>query len=179
MRPCRCTERRTTLLALLAFGACGGSLANRGSVEATIGRATLHDVVTQVPEVLHRYGYAIYETRETSNTVYIETDWRGRAPFDDEVEAGSDFARTRFVVRARRGGAAFYTVRITAQNQIRLEDGGASMDPGAEGPAWTTIPATPMYDDYVSEIMLEIELNVDAGLRTRGAPIRMPAHPGS
>ena len=171
-------ERRTTLLAVLAFGACGGSLANRGSVEATIGRATRHDLVTQAPEVLQRYGYAIYATRETSNTVYIETNWRGRAPFDDEAEAGSDFARTRFVVRARLGGAGFYTVRITAENQIRLKGGQEAMSPTDTGTAWTTIPATPMYDDYVSDIMLEIELNVDAGLRTRGTLIRLPANAG-
>ncbi|HSM61194.1 MAG TPA: hypothetical protein VK849_10375 [Longimicrobiales bacterium] len=161
-------------LTTLALSACGGSLANRGSIEATIGRATYHDILTEVPQVLRRYEYAIYTTRETSTTLYLETDWRHRAPFDDEAEAGADFARSRFVVRARRAGAAFYTLRITAENQVHLEEVSDSVAmPALEGvPGWTTMPAPDMYEAYVAEIMTEIELKVDAGLRTHGAPIR-------
>lgn len=159
--------------AALTLAACGGALAVRGSVERSIGRATYHDILTEVPAMLLRYEYAIYTTRETSSTVYIETDWRSRAPFDDEAAAGADFARTRFVVRARRAAAAFYSVAITAENQVHM---GAPADsvPIQEGvgiDGWTTLPATPMFQTYVEEIMTEIELKVDAGLRTHG-PIR-------
>lgn len=159
--------------AALALTACGGSLAGRGSLERTIGRATYHDILTEVPAMLRRYEYAIYTTRETASTVYIETDWRNRAPFDDEVAAGADFARTRFVVRARRAAAAFYSLAIAAENQLHMgappDSVAVSEEVGVDG--WTTRPATPMFEAYAGEIMTEIELKVDAGLRTHG-PIR-------
>jgi hypothetical protein len=159
--------------AAVVVTACGGSLAGRGSLERSIGRATYHDILTEVPEMLRRYEYAIYTTRETASTVYIETDWRHRAPFDDEAALGADYARTRFVVRARRAAAAFYSVAIAAENQLHMGEPADSIpvqaDAGVDG--WTTLPTTPMFEAYAEEIMTEVELKVDAGLRTHG-PIR-------
>jgi len=159
--------------AAVALTACGGALAGRGGLERSVGRATYHDILTEVPAMLRRYEYAIYTTRETASTVYIETDWRNRAPFDDEAASGADFARTRFVVRARRAAAAFYSVAITVENQLHMGPPSDSIpargDVGADG--WTTLPASPMFEEYAEEIMTEIELKIDAGLRTHG-PVR-------
>ena len=90
---------RPSLLAspfLLLAMACAGSLASLGSIEQTIGRASYHDILTEVPQAFRRNGYAIYQSRETPSTIYIETNWQDRAPFEDEAGLGADNARTRF-----------------------------------------------------------------------------------
>jgi hypothetical protein len=147
---------------------CAGSLAGLGRVEHTVGHATHHDIVTEVPEALRRHGYAIYQNRETSSSLYIETGWRERAPFEDEAAAGVDYARTRFILRARSAGAAFYTVRLTSENEVRGLADGSGEPVGLPTNRWTTMEATGMYEDYVRAISEEIQLEVDAGVRTYG-----------
>jgi hypothetical protein len=151
--------------AALLLASCGGSasLANRGNVEQKIGRATYNDIMTEVPLALRRYGYAIYNNRETSRTLYIESSWQGRAPFDDEAALGANMARTRFIARARLAGPKIYTLQINAENQLQ---GVADVSGPQDSGGWATIPATEMYRAYVTEIMTEIKLKVDAGLRT-------------
>lgn len=153
-----------------ALVGCSGSLADLGRVDHTVGHATLHDIVSEVPEVLRRHGYAIYHNRETSSTLYIETGWRERAPFDDEAAGGAHYARTRFILRARKAGAAFYTLRLTSQNEVRGEPDASGDLAGLPPESWTTMEATSMYEEYVLAISEEIQLEVDAGVRTYGRP---------
>ncbi|MCA9737438.1 MAG: hypothetical protein R3E98_17705 [Gemmatimonadota bacterium] len=150
------------------LGSCAGSLANRGQVETTVGRATFNDIMNEVPSILRRVGYAIYEVRETGSSLYIETGWQERVPFDDEAEAGADVARTRFVARARKVGPALYTLRVTAENEVHGVEPPEALPDAAGG--WSTMPATGMYKAYVLDITTEIQMKVDAGLRTYGVP---------
>ncbi len=151
--------------------ACSGTLAHLGTIDHTVGRASFHDIMTEVPAVLLRHGYAIYENRPTSSTLYIETGWQERAPFDDEAEAGVEYARTRFIARGRKAGPATYTLTISAENQVR-----ASADTAPEiavrlAAGWSSMPPTDGYKAYVQEITTEIEMKVDAGLRTYDAQL--------
>lgn len=157
------------------LGSCAGSLANRGQVETTVGRATFNDIMNEVPSILRRVGYAIYEVRETGNSLYIETGWQERVPFDDEAEAGADVARTRFVARARKVGPALYTLRVTAENEVHGVATPEELPEAAGG--WSTMPATGMYKAYVLDITTEIQMKVDAGLRTYGVPGAADAGP--
>ncbi|MBI4539711.1 MAG: hypothetical protein HY704_09430 [Gemmatimonadetes bacterium] len=145
-------------------------ISSQGGVEHTIGHASYHDISVQVPEVLRRYGYAIYNNVETGATLYIETNWMDRAPFEDEAKKGVDAARTRFIFRARKSGPATFTLRVHAENQVR----GVPNTSDWAGTDWTTIPATEMYKAYVLELSTEIQLKVDAGLRTYGPAIPPP-----
>lgn len=158
-------QRHFLVAAAFSLAACGGkaSLASRGGVDETIGRASYNDIVTEVPLALRRHGYAIYNNRETSRTLYIESSWQSRAPFEDEAALGASMARTRFIAQARRSGPKIYTLQISAENQVQ----GVAHVSGSQAPAdWATIPPTEMYKTYVLEIMTEIKLKVDAGLRT-------------
>jgi len=138
--------------------ACSRSLAHLGTIDHRIGRASSYDIMREVPAVLRLHGYAIYENRQTSSTLHIETGWQERAPFDDEADEGAENARTRFIARGRKAGPTVYTLTISAENQVR-----ALSDTVEAG--WSTMPPTDAYLAYVREITTEIEMKVDAGLR--------------
>lgn len=164
-RPGR-SRRRTILLgcgALLLAG-CGGTLADLGGTQQTIGRATHRDISVEIPATLIRWGYAIYQRRDTGSSLHIETGWQERAPFEDEAALGAKGARTRFIAQARQAGPAVYTLRLISENEVSLPDSTGYLDPDG----WSRIPATEMYKAYVQEISTEIELKVAAGLRTYG-----------
>lgn len=147
---------------LLTLGACSGATLSHSAVESKIGRATFRDIVVEVPDIFGANGFSIHETRRTGNSVSFETDWRARAPFEDEAEQGADRARTRLLLDARRAGGRTYSLRIRAENEVRGV-------PGASGPVagsrWGTIPATEMYRAYVRDLFMQIKLEVDAGVR--------------
>jgi hypothetical protein len=149
----------------VALTACARALANLGTVDRKIGRATSYDIMREVPSVLQLYGYAIYQNRPTSSALYIETGWQERAPFDDETERGVEYARTRFIARGRKSGPTTYTLTISAENQVRTAADTAPEIAGVPAPEWSTMPPTDMYMAYVREITGEIEMKVSAGLR--------------
>jgi len=159
---------------VLFVAACAGSLANHGTVDANLGRATYADIMTEIPDLFRRLGYAIYQNRETGSTLYIETGWQERAPFQDEEELGVENARSRFVVRARKAAPGLYTLRISAENQVKgLPDASGQVpDQAMEG--WATMRTTEMWETYADDVITEIRLKVAAGLRTYGGPIRSP-----
>ena len=149
-------------LLLLGVGACAGATLNRSAVESKIGRATFRDIVVEVPDIFGANGFSIHESRRTGHGVFFETNWRSRAPFEDEAARGAERARTRLVLDARKAGGRTYSLRIRAENEVRGV-------PGVSGPAagsgWGTIPATEMYRAYVRDLFMQIKLQVDAGVR--------------
>jgi len=143
-------------VALLLSG-CGASL-GRGVLRNDLGRGTRRDITMFVREILYRYGYAIQEVRETSNTIYYETAWARREPFDDEAARGAEECRSRIIVEARKGGAEMYSVRLRAENTALV-----FQYPGE----WRPMPATEMFREHVREISNAIRMEIDAGVRVR------------
>ena len=139
--------------------ACGTAQLSQSDVQNRIGRATERDIVVLVTETLQRHGYIIYNNRRSVDVLYFETNWKSRAPFEDEAAQGADGARTRIIIRARRASDMFFTLRLEAQNQVSGIPFAASR--------WSTIPATDLYKEYVGELSSEIRLLVDAGSRRR------------
>ena len=139
--------------------ACGTAQLSQSDVQNRIGRATARDIVVLVTETLQRHGYIIYNNRRSVDVLYFETNWKSRAPFEDEAAQGADGARTRIIIRARRASDMFFTLRLEAQNQV-------SGIPYATS-RWSTIPATDLYKEYVGELSSEIRLLVEAGRRRR------------
>jgi hypothetical protein len=162
--------------------ACGGALAELGTIDNTIGRASLHDIMTDIPDLLHKRGYAIYQTQSTGSTLYIETGWQERAPFDDEAKQRVDGARTRFIVRGRRTGPGMYQLVITAENQVKASDDSTLKGAIQVAGGWSTMRPTEMYRAYVRDITGEIKMKVDAGIRTYdvlrdgAAPLTAPSN---
>ncbi|MDP2955090.1 MAG: hypothetical protein Q8N53_01600 [Longimicrobiales bacterium] len=151
-----------TAPALLLLSACGASLATQGRTEQVIGRASYYSIMTEIPEVLGNVGYTVYDKRETSSALYIETSWQERAPFEDEAAVGVEYARTRFIARAQKTTPQIFTLRLQAENQVR----GRSDESWHQSVGdWSTSPPTEMYEAYMLDIFTEIKLRVAAGLR--------------
>lgn len=148
--------------AALLLGACGTSLADRGIVQETVGRATERDILVEVPDILGESGFVISERRTSGRRISFETEWMRRAPFEDEAALGAEEARTRVIVTARRSAANLYTVDVRADNQLR----GVATQAFA-GTGWSSIPATDMNRDYIRQLALDIRLRIDAGVRIR------------
>ena len=159
----RATRALLIAAAVLVYSACAGAQLSQSDIERTIGRATERDIVALVPETLQRHGYVIYNNRRTSDMLYFETNWRSRAPFEDEAAQGAYAARTRIIIRARRSSDMLFTLRLEAQNQVN----GVPYASDSAGSGWSTIPATDLYREYVRELSSEIQLQVDAGQRRR------------
>jgi len=155
----------------VALVACASTLAHQGILDHAVGRGSFRDIMVEVPAVLQRYGYAIYQNRPTSSTLYIETGWQERAPFDDEAAEGVEYARTRFVARGRKAGPTMYTLTISAENQVMTPADTAPETASRPATEWSVMPPTDMYKSYVREIATEIEMKVDAGLRKYDATI--------
>ncbi|NNF29431.1 MAG: hypothetical protein HKN73_19545 [Gemmatimonadetes bacterium] len=150
--------------AVLVVSACMGGRLSQSGVGGRIGHATGRDILDAVPKILGSHGYTIYNSRRTDDSIYFETNWRNRAPFEDEADGGAEAARTRIIIRARRSSATLFTVRLEAQNQIM----GVSHVTDPAGTSWSTMPATDAYKAYIGELSSEISLRVDAGSRRRG-----------
>jgi hypothetical protein len=167
--------RARLLLVLLpqtaALVGCAGGLARLGTIDHSVGRGSFRDIMVEVPAVLERYGYAIYENRPTNSTLYIATGWQERAPFDDEAEEGVEYARTRFIARGRKAGPTMYTLTISAENQVMTPPDSTPETTGRPATEWSVMAPTDMYRSYVREITTEIEMKVDAGLRKYDAPL--------
>jgi hypothetical protein len=161
------SNRRTWVLvtgvALVVGTACAGAQLDQSDVQSRIGRATERDIVALVPLTLERHGYIIYNNRRTSDMLYFETNWRARAPFDDEAAQGADGARTRIIIRARKSSELFFTLSLQAQNEVS----GIPFATDVTGSDWSTIPATDEYREYVNALSSEIRMLVDAGQRRR------------
>lgn len=151
--------------ALLAgsFAGCVGPFSSDSNVlERSAGHASGPDIVTKIPQTLRRRSYTIHDSRRTGRTIYFETNWKSRQPFEDEADSGADLARTRIIVRARQSAGKLFALSIEAQNEVRgVPDAG-----DWAGESWSTIPATEMFRGYARELIEEIRLEVDAGLRT-------------
>jgi hypothetical protein len=154
-----------------ALVACASTLAHQGTLDHAVGRGSFRDIMVEVPAVLQRYGYAIYQNRPTSSTLYLETGWQERAPFDDEAEEGVEYARTRFIARGRKAGPTMYTLTISAENQVMTPPDTTPETAGRPATEWSVMAPTDMYRSYVREITTEIEMKVDAGLRKYDAPL--------
>lgn len=155
--------RLAVVVAVPLFSACSSARLSHGAIERNIGHATYRDIALSVPDILRRYGYVIYTSRSTENQLYFETNWKPRAPFEDEAARGANAARTRIIVRARKSSSQFFTLRLQAQNEVS----GVPNASDLAGTGWSTIPATEMYKAYVLELSTEIQLKVDTGMRVR------------
>ena len=115
------------ILGIILFISAGCATSDRVSentYRANLGTATETDIVNQVPRILDRNGFTIYRQEVTLDGVYIESDWKERDLFDDEVAQGITEARSRIIVRARPRTAqasSLQTVNMEVENHVRVE----------------------------------------------------------
>ncbi len=150
-----------TALAVGCASAGGGStqLAS-GHFQQDVGNATPRDLERRTPRILERYHYVIVRHETSERRTYIETDWRTRTPFEDEVARGISSVRSRIIIRARqRGGAvgatALMVVTFTMENLAFDEDS------GQRGQA----VVTDMFRVYAKEIADRLKDEFTSGVR--------------
>ncbi len=148
--------------AIVAFACAGGSTGGTSPelYRRDLPNATANDLVRMSLKILDQYTYEIERVDETTYVV-VETRWSGRYPFQDEIDAGVDEVLTKITVRGRpRGRASPGTVNLqvatlTAENRVRFQ---GSLD-------WVRGYMSPMFKEYVDEIVRELTSELDQGVR--------------
>ncbi len=128
--------------------------------EQNVGNATPRDVEQRTPRIIERYHYIVVRRETSERRMYFETDWRQRAPFEDEAARGISSARTRIIIRARqRGGAAgssnLMTVDLIMENLALDERSGE----------WRQGVVTDMFRAYAKEIADRLKDEYIRGIR--------------
>jgi hypothetical protein len=158
---CPVRRKRLPLLTLL-FAACasgGASEASRGSFMRSVGTATQVDALEKARKVLGLFQYEL-RRQDTIPAVMIETEWRGRSPFADEVDLGIQAAENRVFVTARRRAETqlgpIYNVTMQIENRVRMDAGGMQ---------WVETSATPMFQQYSDSIFKLYQRELTIGVR--------------
>lgn len=131
---------------------------NPTNYNRNLGTAYPTDVKEKTARIFNKYNYVIIRHEESFEQIYFETDWRYRGPFDDEIDLGIVDARTRLIVNATprtRSGTDLYTVRMTAETQVRFEDTNE----------YITVPMTDMLMAYLKTISDDLRLELMQGIR--------------
>ena len=140
------------VLTLLAIGCAsaggGGGGGDGGSplFRREIGTASKIDAYTLGMRVIQRFQYNVI-SEDTIMEIRLETDWRPRPPFDDEVALGVTAAESRLILDARPRGHSelgdIYTIYLTVENRLRV----------GNMPDWSESINTPMFQEYAEGIV--------------------------
>lgn len=151
-------------LALLCVG-CGSQSADvsrsrASTFSADLGTATAYDFKDKTGRMLDRYQFQLFRFEETADIIYMETDWKARYPFEDELEEGIAEARTRLIIQARPrtrnpAGSDLHTVRLVAENRVRFQDSGE----------WQRIPMSKQLISYFKRFADELQTEFRTGFR--------------
>lgn len=150
---------RWSLLATLVAAGCasagmdGEALAAR-TFAADLGRVTYQALRDAVDDVLvGERGFDLVREEEQYSTLYYETAWRRREPFPDEERTGVTAARSRLVVRGRRGGGELYGATFEGENEVRTRD----------DPTWHAAPVTEDFEVHMRRILDAVRRSLGAG----------------
>jgi len=149
---------------LVFLTACAGSggATSSSTYSADVGTATSLDVKDKGTSFLDRQQYQVVRQEETNELIYMETHWRFRSPFEDEVELGVEEARTRLFLRATPRGmrqqglfSDISVVKLTAENQVRY----------LGETAWRDAHMTPKLRSYLRKLSDDLSIVFRTGIR--------------
>lgn len=162
----RCISCIIPVICLVLIG-CAGSSESRVTEErftTTVGTATLSDLRDNFEKiVLDRYHYEYEIQRETTTSLYYETRWKERSPFEDEAQRGIESVRTRVIVegrpRTRRGdeGGELYSVRFTGEMRVRY----------LTSDEWIASPISREARNFFRSITRDLDVELRSGFRGR------------
>jgi hypothetical protein len=149
-------------LALALANACASSgtgEANRASFQRTVGTASAADATEKALKVLSLFQFEIRRQDQVPSIV-IETEWRQRSPFPDELAAGIEAAENRVFVTGRRRAETelgpIFNVSMAIENRVRRNAGGTE---------WVETSATPMYRQFADSIFKLYQRELTIGVR--------------
>lgn len=151
-------------LALLSVG-CGSRSADvsgsrTSTYSADLGTATAYDFRDKTGRLLARYQFSVYRFEETTDLIYLETEWKNRYPFDDEIDQGIVEARTRLIIQARPRiqtptGSDLNTVKLVAENLVRFQNSAQ----------WQRVPMSKQLRAYLKRFVDELQTEFRTGFR--------------
>ena len=153
------------VVAVLIFVGCSSQLRNT-NIESTsfsekIGNATSYDFTNKSFQHLIKYHYELIRFESNPSQLYLETSWKYRLPFKDEVQLGVEEAKTKIVISARPrkrailNGSNLNVVRMYAENLVRLID----------SDEWIQIPMTNMLKSYLYRVSDDLKTDLLTGIR--------------
>lgn len=92
--------------------------------------------------------------------IYLETEWKSRYPFEDEIQQGVEEARTRMTLQAIprtrvSGGSDLNVVRLFCENMVRLRD----------QTQWQRVPMSKSLMDYLEGFAEDLRMEFRTGIR--------------
>jgi hypothetical protein len=159
-------SRAGLLILMPIFVNCAGSSSGGSTLShtyiANVGTATSFDVNEKTRRLIDKHHYVIFRHEQSQDMIYFETEWRDRAPFQDEQDNGIIQARTRFILEARpriraevAGSSDLNNVRLIFENMVLFES----------SPDWQYVPMTAMCKSYVRRIADDLNTDFRTGFR--------------
>ncbi|MCH8486690.1 MAG: hypothetical protein LAT75_07475 [Candidatus Cyclonatronum sp.] len=146
---------------LLSVNACAGS-GQSGEREyvyrSNIGNATELDMQRVIPRYISRINFIMYRDNITLEGTYFETEWRERAPFDDEIALGATQAQNMIVVSSRAPTGqvtSAHRAQIEIYNQLFIEEQGG----------WVRHISTAQAEEYFRDIARNLSQELESGVR--------------
>lgn len=108
----------------ISLTACASSGRTGGNFTRNIGTATEAELLEMSHRVLALHQFEI-ERQEQGPSIYLETRWRNRVPFEDEAPLGVEAAQVRTIIRGRPRSSTspmglLYSVDIKVEQRLKV-----------------------------------------------------------
>lgn len=119
----RLMYRDSILIFMFLSVGCFGSIQNGSHSQnyyAQIGVAYRSNFIGVTDHVLfNKYRYTINREEESNRLIYLETAWKDRPVFSDEIEMDITAARTRIILKAEVRQTGLYRISFYAENKFQ------------------------------------------------------------
>jgi hypothetical protein len=118
---------RVTVFAVALLARCSARTSGPGQFRQDVGIGSAPDVITIARRILTQHRFEIHQEHlpPEVGTIYIETRWLDRRPFEDEQSLGVETAQTRAIVSGRprsptSAQGAAYSVSLVVESRVRM-----------------------------------------------------------
>ena len=147
-------------LICLVINTCAGSggLTKPNRHMAVVGEGSYFNFQNSAEKILDRYHYTVYRREEYGARLYIETQWKGHKPLDDEFVLGISNVQTRLIIEAKpkmrdaSSNRAMNTVKFSGEVLVRL---GPMSD-------WKELAMTPLRKKYFKQCADDLKFDLRA-----------------
>lgn len=139
---------------LFLSNSCTPILTQKGGIKSyNLGKASTYDLSENLPRLLRKYQFEIYKTSGSESYNTIETEWKTRYPFNDELEKNITEGRLKLIFRIRKTADNKSFVQVEVENMVMISN---SND-------WVSYPMTKMAEKDIKRFINEIKMIFDEG----------------
>ena len=155
------------IVAFFLFGllACSSTKTGKGKsnpvkYKKKLERVTRVDFLNKTRLILqNKYQYIFIRAEDNEGQQYIETDWKYRNPFDDEIDSGITEARSKVFLtaypRSVSNNQGLWIPTIEIVNEVKM---GANSE-------WVELPISKEAQRYYDQITDDLNLEFRMGVR--------------